>query len=154
MGQMGQMGPQQAAAWRLPDRFAATAQADSPRRTARTKRRFGHAACAATGSLAIKDIAAAQAFNEKPGFSVMAGDQASHWLILEQGTTPIGLFHALFDKNVLTFNPGWGADAKEVNPFDDIRLLPQRLRAAGVPLDRRLPRSTASATSLAAGRRT
>lgn len=86
-------------------------------------------------SLAVKDIAASRAFYEKLGFAVMGGDQAQNWLILKQGTTLIGLFQGMFEKNMLTFNPGWDSDAKEVNPFDDVRALQQRLKDAGVALD-------------------
>ena len=86
-------------------------------------------------SLAVKDIAASRAFYEKLGFAVMGGDQAQNWLILKQGPTLIGLFQGMFEKNMLTFNPGWDSDAKEFNPFDDVRALQARLKAAGVVLD-------------------
>ncbi len=83
-------------------------------------------------SLVVKDIAASRAFYEQLGFSVFGGEQSQNWLIMKQGPTLVGLFQGMFDKNMLTFNPGWDADAKEVNPFDDVRVLQQRLKAAGV----------------------
>lgn len=86
-------------------------------------------------SLVVKDIAASRAFYEQLGFSVFGGEQSQNWLIMKQGPTLVGLFQGMFDKNMLTFNPGWDADAKEVNPFDDVRVLQQRLKAAGVKLD-------------------
>jgi catechol 2,3-dioxygenase-like lactoylglutathione lyase family enzyme len=86
-------------------------------------------------SLAVKDIAASRAFYETLGFTVFGGNQDEHWLMLKQGNTVIGLFQGMFEKNMLTFNPGWDTDAKEVDPFDDVRALQQRLKAAGVALD-------------------
>jgi len=62
-------------------------------------------------SLAVKDIAASREFYEKLGFSVFGGDQARRWLIMKSGTTLIGLFQVMFQKNMLTFNPGWDSDA-------------------------------------------
>lgn len=72
-------------------------------------------------SLAVRDIAASRAFYEKLGFSVTGGNQAHNWLILKNGSTVIGLFQGMFDKNTLTFNPGWAQDTSEVNPFQDVR---------------------------------
>ncbi len=86
-------------------------------------------------SLAVKDIAASRAFYEKLGFAVFGGDQAQRWLIMKTGTTLIGLFQGMFEKNMLTFNPGWDSDAKPVPGFEDIRSLQTRLLAQGVTLD-------------------
>jgi catechol 2,3-dioxygenase-like lactoylglutathione lyase family enzyme len=69
-------------------------------------------------SLAVKDIAASRAFYEKLGFTVFGGDQAHRWLIMKSGTTLIGLFQGMFEKNMLTFNPGWDSDAKPVPGFE------------------------------------
>lgn len=85
-------------------------------------------------SLAVKDIAASRSFYEALGFAVFGGQQDQGWLILKQGPTLIGLFQGMFDKNLLTFNPGWDAEAKNVDPFDDVRALQQRLKAAGIVL--------------------
>lgn len=57
-------------------------------------------------SLTVKDIEASRLFYEKLGFTVFAGDQSQNWLILKNGDYTIGLFQGMFDKNVLTFNPG------------------------------------------------
>ena len=57
-------------------------------------------------SLAVKDIAASREFYEKLGFSVFGGDQAQRWLIMKCGTTLIGLFQGMFEKNMLTFTFG------------------------------------------------
>ena len=83
-------------------------------------------------SLSVRDIEASRAFYEKLGFSVFHGDAGEHWLILRNGDTVIGLFQGLFDKNTLTFNPGWNADAEEVGAFTDVRELQRELRAQGV----------------------
>jgi lactoylglutathione lyase len=85
-------------------------------------------------SLAVKDIAASQAFYEKFGFKVFGGDAAHNWLILKNGDHVIGLFQGMFDKNILTFNPGWDSNAKPVARFTDVRELQRQLKAQGVQL--------------------
>ena len=72
-------------------------------------------------SLAVKDIAASRAFYETLGFTVWGGDQAQHWLILKNGSTVIGLFQGTFERNLLTFNPGWDGDANTLPEFTDVR---------------------------------
>jgi len=86
-------------------------------------------------SLAVKDIHASKAFYEKMGFAVTGGDIEQNWLILKNGQTIVGLFQGMFDKNMLTFNPGWNNDAQEVNPFTDVRELQSVLKAQGVKMD-------------------
>jgi catechol 2,3-dioxygenase-like lactoylglutathione lyase family enzyme len=83
-------------------------------------------------SLTVKDLAASRTFYEKLGFAAFGGDAAQKWLILKRGTTVIGLFEGMFEKNMLTFNPGWDADAKAVPDFTDVRELQRRLEAQGV----------------------
>ena len=85
-------------------------------------------------SLAVKDIEASKNFYQKLGFEVTGGDQAQNWLILKNGTHVIGLFQGMFDKNILTFNPGWNNDAEEVNPFTDVRDIQRQLQTQGVEL--------------------
>jgi len=79
-------------------------------------------------SLSVKDIAASRAFYEKLGFAVFGGKQEGNWLIMKSGTTLIGLFQGMFEKNMLTFNPGWDADAKLVPGFTDVRMIQQHLK--------------------------
>lgn len=86
-------------------------------------------------SLAVKDIAASRAFYEKLGFLVFGGDQAQNWLILKNGSTVIGLFQGMFPSNILTFNPGWGADAQPLPAFTDVRQIQRQLKAQGLALD-------------------
>jgi len=83
-------------------------------------------------SLAVKDIAASRAFYEKLGFTAFGGNQDQRWLIMKNETTLIGLFQGMFDKNMLTFNPGWDSDAKEIASFDDVREIQKRLKASDI----------------------
>lgn len=85
-------------------------------------------------SLAVKDIAASQAFYEKLGFKVFTGDASKNWLILKNGDHAIGLFQGMFEKNTLTFNPGWDSNAADLEEFTDVRELQRQLKAQGVQL--------------------
>jgi catechol 2,3-dioxygenase-like lactoylglutathione lyase family enzyme len=85
-------------------------------------------------SLAVKDIDASKAFYEKLGFTVFAGDRSHNWLILKNGDCTIGLFQGMFEKNILTFNPGWNSDAQPLGEFTDVRELQLRLEEAGVEI--------------------
>lgn len=85
-------------------------------------------------SLAVKDIEASKAFYEKLGFTVFMGDQAQGWLIMRNGDHVIGLFQGMFDKNILTFNPGWNQDAQPLGEFTDVRELQRQLKASGVKM--------------------
>jgi lactoylglutathione lyase len=82
-------------------------------------------------SLAVKDIEASAAFYEKLGFSKHGGDISQNWLILRNGETVIGLFQGMFEKNMLTFNPGWNQDAQPLGSFTDVRDLQRHLKAQG-----------------------
>jgi lactoylglutathione lyase len=83
-------------------------------------------------SLAVKDIHASLAFYEKLGFAVVGGDLAQHWLVLHNGSARIGLFQGMFDKNIMTFNPGWGPDKAELAHFTDVRELQRVLKSRGI----------------------
>ena len=83
-------------------------------------------------SLAVKDLAASKAFYEALGLTTMGGDESGGWLILKQGSTVIGLFHGMFERSMLTFNPGWDQDAQAVDPFTDIRQIQRRLKELGL----------------------
>ncbi|WP_135212532.1 VOC family protein [Vitreimonas flagellata] len=85
-------------------------------------------------SLAVKDIAASRAFYEKLGFTAFGGNQDQRWLIMKNDTTLIGLFQGMFEKNLLTFNPGWDSDGQALASFTDIREIQQNLKASGVTL--------------------
>ena len=85
-------------------------------------------------SLAVKDIEASRAFYEKFGFKVFGGDASHNWLILKNGVHVIGLFQGMFEKNILTFNPGWDSNASKLDTFTDVRDLQRQLKAQGVQL--------------------
>ncbi len=85
-------------------------------------------------SLAVKDIEASRSFYEKFGFREYAGDAAQNWLIMKNGDHVIGLFQGMFEKNILTFNPGWDQNAQKLDSFSDVRDLQRQLKAQGVTL--------------------
>lgn len=86
-------------------------------------------------SLAVKDLQASRAFYEKLGFEQTGGDAEQNWLILRNGTVTIGLFEGMFERNVLTFNPGWDYKAEAVGEkFSDIREHQRRLKSLGLEL--------------------
>jgi lactoylglutathione lyase len=93
-------------------------------------------------SLAVKDIEASRSFYEKFGFKVFGGDAAQNWLILKNGDHVIGLFQGMFEKNILTFNPGWDSNAQQLATFTDVRELQRRLKAQGVQLQEEADEST------------
>ena len=83
-------------------------------------------------SLAVKDIESSRAFYANFGFDVVGGDAAENWLILRNGAATIGLFQGMFEKNILTFNPGWDSEARPISDFTDVRELQRHLKAQGV----------------------
>lgn len=84
-------------------------------------------------SLAVKDLQASRTFYENLGFTQFGGNGRT-WLILKNGRHLIGLFQGMFEKNILTFNPGWDQDAQAVAGFTDVRELQRRLKASGMTL--------------------
>lgn len=87
-------------------------------------------------SLSVKDLAKSKEFYEKLGFSSMGGSMEHNYLIMKNGSTLIGLFQAMFDGNMLTFNPGWDENAKNLEDFDDVREIQKKLLENGVELDK------------------
>ncbi len=85
-------------------------------------------------SLAVKDLEASRQFYYKFGFSDKGGDPSQGWLVLSNGDTVIGLFQGMFEKNILTFNPGWDQQAQALPEFSDVRELQKKLKAEGVTL--------------------
>lgn len=98
-------------------------------------------------SLAVKNIASSQAFYEKLGFTVFGGNASQNWLILKNGDHVIGLFQGMFERNMLTFNPGWDSNARQLDTFADIRELQRQLRAQGVQFLSEADESTTGPTS-------
>ncbi|HET9292970.1 MAG TPA: VOC family protein [Gemmatimonadales bacterium] len=85
-------------------------------------------------SLAVKDLQASKAFYEKFGFTTFMGDPTKNWLILRNGAHVIGLFQGMFERNILTFNPGWDSNARKLDTFTDVRALQRQLKKEGVTL--------------------
>jgi lactoylglutathione lyase len=83
-------------------------------------------------SLTVKDLAASKVFYEKFGFKVFGGGFDKNYLIMKNGEHLIGLFQGMFDKNILTFNPGWDSNAQKLDSFTDVRDLQRQLKALGV----------------------
>ena len=99
-------------------------------------------------SLAVRDIAASREFYEKLGFTVFHGDQAENWLILRNGDVVIGLFQGMFEKNIMTFNPGWNSNAEALPKFTDIRDLQRQLKESGISMISEADESSAGPASL------
>ena len=85
-------------------------------------------------SLAVKDLETSRVFYEKFGFEVVGGDPSQNWQILRNGQCTIGLFQGMFEGNILTFNPGWDAQAQALDSYTDVRELQRELKAKGVRL--------------------
>ena len=101
-------------------------------------------------SLAVKDLEASRGFYEKFGFKVFAGDASQNWLILKNGGHAIGIFQGMFEKNILTFNPGWDSNAQKLSSFTDIRDLQRQLKAKGVELQQQADENTTGPASFIA----
>ena len=97
-------------------------------------------------SLAVKDIKASRAFYEKLDFAVVMGEEAQKWLILRNGSVTIGLFQGVWERNVLTFNPGWDEKAQPVVPFTDVREHERRLKASGLKFTKEAEQGTGPAS--------
>jgi lactoylglutathione lyase len=93
-------------------------------------------------SLAVKDIKVSKAFYEKLGFTVFMGDITQNWLIMKNGDHVIGLFQGMFEKNILTFNPGWDSNAHQLDTFTDVRELQRQLKAKGIEFQSEADEST------------
>ena len=101
-------------------------------------------------SLAVKDIEASRTFYEQLGFQVSGGDASENWLILKNGGSVIGLFEGMFERNTLTFNPGWDSDARKLDNYTDVRELQRRLKQQDVELISEADESTVGPASFIA----
>lgn len=99
-------------------------------------------------SLNVKDIKLSKSFYEKLGFTVFGGDISQNWLIMKNGKCVIGLFQGMFEKNILTFNPGWNENAENLETFTDIRELQKQLKSKGIKLISEADESTKGPASL------
>lgn len=85
-------------------------------------------------SLSVKDLVVSKEFYEKLGFSVFAGSMEMNYLIMKNGNALVGLFHGMFEGNIMTFNPGWDENAQKLDEFDDVRKIQESLKAQDVDL--------------------
>ena len=99
-------------------------------------------------SLSVKDLAASRAFYEVLGFVARGGEQAQGWLVMKSPTAVIGLFHGMFEGNILTFNPGWDSDAQPLAEFTDVRDVQKALKAAGLTLSTEADENTSGPAHL------
>lgn len=99
-------------------------------------------------SLSVKDIKVSKEFYENLGFTVFGGNIEQNWLIMKNENSIIGLFQGMFENNILTFNPGWDENAKNVDPFDDVREIQKQLKSKGVKLDTEADESTSGPASI------
>ena len=99
-------------------------------------------------SLAVKDIAASRAFYEKLGFKKILGDDAKRMVILQNDQSTIGLFQGAFEKNTLTYNPGWDRTASTLPEFDDVRDIQKMLKSKGIALTTSADESSTGPASL------
>ncbi len=99
-------------------------------------------------SLAVKDLAASRTFYETLGFTAMGGEADQGWPILKNGRTVIGLFQGMFERNILTFNPGWDENAQPLESFTDVRELQRQLRSAGLAFEQEVDEATTGPASL------
>jgi predicted lactoylglutathione lyase len=101
-------------------------------------------------SLAVKDIAVSREFYEKLGFEIFGGDETQNWLIMKNGDHVIGLFQGMFEKNSITFNPGWDSNANQLESYTDVRELQRQLKEQGVELISEADESTSGPASFIA----
>jgi catechol 2,3-dioxygenase-like lactoylglutathione lyase family enzyme len=99
-------------------------------------------------SLAVKNLGASKAFYERLGFTVFHDHSAHNWMIMKNGDHIIGLFQGMFDKNILTFNPGWDQNGAATESFTDIREIQGRLKQQGVQLENEVDPATSGPASL------
>ncbi len=98
-------------------------------------------------SLTVKDIHASRDFYEKLDFQEVGGDITQNWLVLQNGTTTVGLFQGMFPANLMTFNPGWTHEKKTLEHFRDVRAIQRTLRERGVSLSLEADESTSGPAS-------
>ncbi len=100
-------------------------------------------------SLTVQDLEKSKAFYEKLGFEVFGGDPAYNYLMMKNGDHVIGLFQGMFDKNILTFNPGWNQAAEKLGSFTDVRELQKTVKAEGIEIHDEADESTTGPASFA-----
>lgn len=98
-------------------------------------------------SLNVKEIQVSKSFYENLGFQVFGGDISQNWLIMKNGSCLIGLFQGMFEKNILTFNPGWDENASTLDSFTDVRDLQREIKSKGIELQAEADEGTSGPAS-------
>ena len=101
-----------------------------------------------SNSLSVKDLKVSRAFYENLGFTIMGGSMESNYLIMKNGNAIIGIFQGMFEGNIMTFNPGWDENGKNIESFDDIRAIQKEITAKGITLENKIDESTTGPASL------
>jgi catechol-2,3-dioxygenase len=99
-------------------------------------------------SLSVKDLIASKQFYENLGFNVFAGGMEKNYLIMKNENSLIGIFHGMFEGKILTFNPGWDENAKNIETFDDVRKIQRHLKSKGITLLSEADENTSGPASL------
>lgn len=99
-------------------------------------------------SMAVKDLKKSKEFYEKLGFRDLGGSMENNYLIMKNENAIVGLFQGMFEGHMLTFNPGWDEDAKNLEDFDDVREIQKHLKAEGVSLDMEADEATTGPASI------
>jgi predicted enzyme related to lactoylglutathione lyase len=99
-------------------------------------------------SLNVKDIKASKLFYENLGFTILGGDIEKNYLIMKNENSLIGLFQGMFENNILTFNPGWDENGKNIESFNDIREIQSQLKNQGIKIDNEIDPKTTGPASL------
>ncbi|WP_142784796.1 VOC family protein [Changchengzhania lutea] len=99
-------------------------------------------------SLSVKDLKTSKRFYENLGFSVFAGDMEKNYLIMKNGNALVGLFHGMFEQNILTFNPGWDESANALGDFTDVREIQKHVKSKGIALDREADETSTGPASM------
>jgi uncharacterized glyoxalase superfamily protein PhnB len=53
----------------------------------------------------------------------------------------------MFERNIMTFNPGWDSNAKALGTFTDVRELQRQLKKQGVPIQQEADEKTTGPAS-------
>ena len=99
-------------------------------------------------SLSVKDLKTSKEFYEKFGFTILGGSMEKNYLIMKNENSLIGLFQGMFEGNILTFNPGWDENGKDIEKFNDIRQIQEHLKKEGIINENQIDSSTSGPASL------
>ena len=86
-------------------------------------------------SLSVNDLKVSRLFYENLGFNILGGSMKQNYLIMKNENSLIGLFQGMFEGNILTFNPGWDENGKNIESFDDVRKIQEQLKSKSIKID-------------------